>query len=311
MPSHLQPKPAQGHRQSARPAHLEARLYVLRQAIGSIEGRAAASSPPGGAHSREPPAREGTWTLGEPALDDLVGLEGLQIGAVHEIRPSTHTDRGGAPGAVEWAAGFAAARRFALALAARRLATAPGRQRAAPWLICAGAPHVAELGAPYGPGLAALGLEPDRLIVVEPAKPFDVLWALDEGLRSEGLALVLGEVGDVGLTPARRLALAAARSGTPCLLLTHPRADTVAATATRWRVSPAPGGAHALDAGAPGAPRLQVELERCRGSPAGASLGPLLVEWCNAAYRFRMASHLADRAPRARLPTGRLRWAVG
>ena len=266
------------------------RLGRLRAAIRAIEGTSALPPAPildtqGGTSGATP------WTLGEPALDDLIGPAGLDASGVHEIKPAL--PGAAATGSCDWMAASAAARRFALMLAVRRLATCEAPWRKAPVLWCASAGDAAELGRPYGPGLGALGLDPRRLILVEPAKAADALWVLDEGLKSGALALVLGQVRTIDLTPARRLALAAGGTRTPCLLLTDPRAPAAAATTTRWRIGPAPGASNRLDPRAPGAVRFRVSLERCRGSPAACSSVSLVLEWCDAAFRFRLAADVA------------------
>jgi protein ImuA len=235
------------------------------------------------------------WTLGAAHLDAVLA-GGLDPAAVHELKPSL-----AAAEMMDWPAVWAATRGFALALAVRRLR---GRQQAGPQagprtdmvLWCQSRAHAAEFGRPYGPGLRALGLEPDRLLIVEPARAVEVPWALEEALASGSLALVVGQLDDIALTPARRLALAAARTGTPCLLLTDPRAAAAAATATRWRVAPAPSACHPLDPDAPGSARFVLALERCRGRPPSADGVSLMLEWCDAAYCFRLAPAMADRA---------------
>lgn len=282
----------------AKPA--AAGLDALREQIRSIEQRPRLLSP--GPQARlvaAPRPTAGTsaasgariWTLGDAGIDRAIGSGGLEIGAVHEIKPAAGTG---------WAAGFASAHHFALALAVRRLIAAPPADRNAPVLLCYSTAQGGEMGLPYAPGLAALGLDPGRLILVEAARQADVLWAIEEGLKSEGLALVIGQSDAVDLTPARRLALAAARTSTPCLLLTHPRSAAAAATATRWRIAPAPSAPHPFDPEAPGEPRFHAGLERCRGSPAAVHPVLHLMEWCHAAYRFRVAAGVVDRASRAR-----------
>ena len=53
---------------------------------------------------------------------------------------------------------------------------------------------LAEHGAPYGPGLDATGLAPERLITVTAARGRDVLWAMEEALRCRAIGLVIGEI---------------------------------------------------------------------------------------------------------------------
>jgi len=229
------------------------------------------------------------WLLGAGEVDALLGPDGLEIGGVHEIKPALRE-----PG-VSWAATWAAAFAFSLALCVRRSAMRNGRAES-PILCCRSAALANELGGLYGSGLRTLGLAPDRLIIVETANAADTLWAMEEGLRSESLALVLGLLHTVPLTPARRLALAAAAHRSPCLLLTHPRTEVTAATATRWRVGPAPSAPHPFDPRALGAPRFTVDLERCRAQPISAATASFSLEWCDEALCFRLASGMADRA---------------
>lgn len=120
----------------------------------------------------------------------------------------------------------------------------------------------------YGPGLAAFGLDPARLILVQPRRENDVLWAMEEGLRAPALAAVLGETGAITLFASRRLQLAAEASGVTALLLrregTSGRPPSPSAAVTRWRVSPLPG-----PAACPTVPRWRVALWRCRGGRPG------------------------------------------
>ncbi len=115
-------------------------------------------------------------------------------------------------------------------------------------------------------------------------------------MRSASLALVIGVVPEVALTPARRLSLAAAGASTPCLLITDPREPAAGSTATRWRVGARSSAPHPFEAGAPGAPRYAVALERCREGALTTQASSLLLEWSDETHRFRVASRLADRA---------------
>lgn len=234
------------------------------------------------------------WRLGAREIDGLLPAAGLEDDALHEIKPVLP-----APGQAA-AAAVAAAQQFTLALAGRRLATLSGsadpRMASAPVLWCVPAATAADTGRPYGQGLMAFGLDPGRLLVAEAATAADALWVLEEGLASGSLALAIGLVDEIDLTPARRLSLAAAAKRTPCLLVTGARSAPAGATATRWRAGPAPGGEHPFDAAAPGAPRFEIALERCRRAPQAAAMPPVSLEWCDEAYRFRMAAGVADRA---------------
>ena len=262
-------------------------LTRLRERIRAIERHDAplAPLPPAG-----PASDADGWTLGAPEIDALLGATALDPAGVHEVKP-----------AAKGAGGRAAALIFALRLAVRRMRQMPAaRGRRLLW--CWPSSLARELGRLYGPGLASLGLDPEALLIVETAKAADTLWALEEGLNSGSLALVLGVLDEVALTPARRLSLAAEAHLVPCLLLTGAHAPATAATATRWLLAPARSGAHLFEAPAPGAPRLAVTLERCRGRRAAPPEASLTLEWSDETHRFRVApllAHRADGAPHA------------
>ena len=84
-----------------------------------------------------------------------------------------------------------------------------------------------EAGALHAPGLAELGLDPDRLILVRARNAADVLRAGAEAVRCPALGAVLmepwGEPRVLDLTATRRLSLAAAGSGVTLLLDPHRR----------------------------------------------------------------------------------------
>lgn len=264
-------------------AHLRRRIERIERTAPLLHCREGAACD----HAAPP------WTLGSPEVDARLGQEGLLLAGVHEVKPAPPAESG------SWAASQAAALAFALALSARR-SLLPDVRAAAPILCCRPASIAGELGSFYAPGLRALGIDPARLIFAEPAKAADVLWAMEEGLKSGAAALVIGIMEDVALTPARRLSLASALERTPCLLLTHARSEAAAATATRWRVKPFPAAPNRFDARAPGVLTLVVELERCRSCPASSAAVGFVVEWCDETRSFRLVSRLADRSDAAR-----------
>jgi protein ImuA len=129
----------------------------------------------------------------------------------------------------------------------------------------------------HGPGLMAHGLDPARLVLVSAPRDDAILWAMEEGLRTPGLAAVVGEIGRLPMVAGRRLQLAAERSGVTALVLRRWRngeeaaaeRERPSAALTRWRVTslpsrppptPSPASGWGL-----GRPRWRVELLRCRG----------------------------------------------
>jgi len=240
-------------------------------------------------------ARDG-WTLGDPEVDGWLPGRQLDAATLGEIKPETYAD-------------IPAALAFALLLATRRLGRSPLSQAMASTMPAANLSGLVvwcwplrlarESGGLYGPGLARLGLDPARLLLVETATPAETLWAMEESLGSGAAAMVIGCLDEVALTPARRLALAAAAHRTPALMVTAARSAAAAATFARWRIAAAPSAPHPFDPAAPGDPRFKLTLERCRGAALGAVLPSSVVEWRHDAYRFRVAAGMADRAPAA------------
>lgn len=173
---------------------------------------------------------------------------------LHELAPA-------APGAEAAALGFALG-----------LAASWAGQAGVIWACEEGA--LAEVGAPYPPGLAAYGLDLQRLILVRAGKREEALWAAEQGL-SVPSAVVVCTLAPKGraleLKVTRRLLLFAERTGARCLLV-RPLDDASAAW-TRWCVAPASSQAAERELGAP---MFALELVRQRAGPAGARF---LVEW--------------------------------
>ena len=146
----------------------------------------------------------------------------------------------------------------------------------------------------YAPGLAGLGLDPARLLMVHVASEADVLCVMEEALRCPAVAAVLGETATLAPIGLRRLQLAAEAGGGTALLL-RPGASAAAAAwaVTRWQVGAVPGTAGA----APGndasgiRSRWRLELLRCRGGPSAA----WMVEWCDETDRLALAAELCHR----------------
>ena len=153
---------------------------------------------------------------------------------------------------------------------------------------------LAESGAPYGPGLDAFGLAPERLLTVSVARRCDLLWAMEEALHCRAVGAVIGEVRDsaVSTVALRRLSLAAVKSGVFALLLRASPTDEASTAATRWIV----GAASSVIPGRERSertrndeeirPRLAAQLVRNRRGPLGA----WILEWSDSDERFLLAT---------------------
>lgn len=207
----------------------------------------------------------------------------LPRGALHEVQAGRGADLPAATG-------------FTLALTLR---AAPG---ARPILWVRQDAAEGELGRPEALGLAALGLDPARLILVRAPDAGEVLRAAGDAVRCPGLGGLIiepfGEPKVLDLTATRRLSLRAADSGVTCFLLRATARELPTATATRWRVAPAVSAP--WEANAPGGPAFHVTLLRHRGGEGARPVegGTWNLEWDHEARSFRDLAAL----PRAVVP---------
>jgi len=148
----------------------------------------------------------------------------------------------------------------------------------------------------HPPGLLPFGLDPNRLVLVHPAKDVETLAAMEVALREGVAGAVVGEVGQFDRTASRRLQLACLRHGTTGFVLrrwphghrTLEREANVAVT--RWHLTPVPS---VKDGKGPGLPRWHVALTHARGGRPG--------EWImeasdDATHPLRVVAALADHA---------------
>ncbi len=122
----------------------------------------------------------------------------------------------------------------------------------------------------FPPALKIFGVQPDQIIFIDISKEKDLLWAMEESLKCEGLAAVIGEIKDISFTASRRLQLAVEQSKVTGFLLRHqPRNLNTIAAVSRWKISPM--SSQAAD-NMPGIafPRWKVELLKIRNGKPGS-----------------------------------------
>ena len=233
------------------------------------------------AHSAERPGRTAV-PLGLPEIDRLLPDGGLLTGALHEI------EAGPAPSG-RVASHDGAALGFTAFLLGR---LGPGT------LLWCRQPWGAD-ASPYAPALAAW-IDPARLLMVTARREEDLFWAMEEGLRTPGIAAVVGETRAADPTAGRRLSLAAEKTGVPALLLRAQPAPVQSVCTTRWRVA----SASSRDL----APRWRVELRRNRfGLPSTEETPSWLLEWNDETRRLAVVSqagHGSAGAPEAQRLVG-------
>jgi protein ImuA len=207
-----------------------------------------------------------------------------------DLRPAKAVDSALAPAWAaqleEVAAGAPADWGCAFAFALDRIA-APTDPRPIALIVTRG--WIRERGRPYARGLARLGGDPARLILVTADREAQALWALEETLKSGAVAGAVGTVEQADFVAGRRLDFAA-RAGKACgILLRAKAADDLSAARVRWRIGAMPSLEDRLDAKAPGPMRWRAQVVRRRdGTPAA-------FEWeeSDATPRLRLAAGLA------------------
>jgi protein ImuA len=262
-----------------------AHLVELQERIRRIERRGA--------------RHHGVLPFGIAAIDRALPEGGLALGALHEIFGAGPDEEDGAA-AAGFAAGIAGRIGDFAADSLQKQQTMAG----GPVLWCLKHRDL------YGPGLAEHGLDPDRIALVRAPRDDDLLWALEEGLRTPGVAAVVGEIGRLPMVAGRRLQLAAEHAGIPALVLRRWRTGAEAAAerarpsaaVTRWRIAPLPSlpdadepGPRELTGGLIGWPRWRIELLRCRGGEPAAWNLPVDLGEADASGLVRLPAGLADR----------------
>ena len=147
---------------------------------------------------------------------------------------------------------------------------------------------ISDSGTIFPPALLYFGIAPDKIIFIDIHKEKEMLWAMEEALKCEGLAAVVGEIPDLSFTDSRRLQLAVEQSQvTGFILRCKPRHLNTTACVTRWKITPLP---TKLAAGMPGVgfPRWNVELLKGRNGKPGS----WQIEFV--AGKFRQVSRLTE-----------------
>lgn len=148
-----------------------------------------------------------------------------------------------------------------------------------------------EQGLPYAPGLVQMGMSPEDFILVRTRSMDDALWALEEAIKSNAFAGVIGEITDLSLTNSRRLSLAVQTQQARCLLLIRSETAPQSAAYSRWRTSAYPSAEGSNTNACPGAARLQADLHKHRG---GEPPRQTLMEWQDATHCFHMVSPMVN-----------------
>ena len=218
---------------------------------------------------------EKLFSLGIPEIDRQLPAGGCPPAALYEVLPDQPIDASAATG-------------FSITLLAALTNYRKGRIL---WCLNDNATDAGEI---YPPGISQHGLDPSRLTIVKTTRDTDVLWAMEEALRSNAFIAVLGEVKGIPMTASRRLQLAAEENDALALLL-RPATQTpgLSAAVQRWRVKAAPSHPRGFAAvlNEPGAACWHTTLFRSRGGTPGT----WLMEWCDETDHLALAPPVCDR----------------
>jgi protein ImuA len=121
----------------------------------------------------------------------------------------------------------------------------------------------------FPPALKAFGIEPHKIIFMQSQSPKERLWLVEEALKCDCLAAVIGEINEISFMESRRLQLAVEQSKVTGFLLRSDTKNSTTSCVTKWRIKPL---ATAKDFILPGItfPRWNVELLKVRNGKGGS-----------------------------------------
>lgn len=121
----------------------------------------------------------------------------------------------------------------------------------------------------FPPGLKNFGMEPHKIIFITIRKEKEQLWAMEEALKCNSVAAVVGQVKNIDFTASRRFQLSVEQSNVTGFIVRHQlrTVNTIAAVA-RWKITPL----HSIledDMPGVGYPAWNVELQKVRNGKPG------------------------------------------
>lgn len=122
----------------------------------------------------------------------------------------------------------------------------------------------------FPPALKSFGIAPDKVVFIDLKKEKEILWVMEEALKCDGLAAVVGEIQELSFKNSRRLQLAVEQSRvTGFILRNNARSLNTTACISRWEITSLPS-VLADDMPGVGFPCWNVELLKVRNGKPGS-----------------------------------------
>ena len=90
----------------------------------------------------------------------------------------------------------------------------------------------------FPPALKGFKIDPHKIIFIQSQKPKEILWTIEEALKCDSIAAVVGEIGEISFTESRRLQLATEQSKVTGFLIRNNPKNLSTACVTRWKIKP-------------------------------------------------------------------------
>lgn len=113
------------------------------------------------------------------------------------------------------------------------------------------------------------GLDPEKVLFIQPPKQKDILFVLEEVLKCDGLTAMIADVKEVSFTESRRYQLAAENSGVTGFLVRQQPRTLATCSGTRWRIKHLPIDKTEKMPGV-GFPQWSVELLKVKNGKPGS-----------------------------------------
>jgi protein ImuA len=122
----------------------------------------------------------------------------------------------------------------------------------------------------FPPALGTFGITPDQIIFITTQNEKETIWVMEEALKCEGIAAVIGELPELSFIASRRLQLAVEQSRvTGFIIRNQPRTLGINACVARWKIAPL---LSITEDDLPGVgfPRWNIELLKIRNGKPGS-----------------------------------------